>query len=191
MASAGNVARIVQLNGGRLIGKTRLQKSAYFLEALGIGFGFDFDYHHYGPYSEELAQLGDDARSLGFLKEIWQTSQDGAEYAILTDTGSYKDKEEAIDKDRRRVLGLLRDFSAVELELAATAHFLMQREHSDQAWIETRERKFSKISEERLARAKKLFIPWIGFTDLLLHPSTKEHYLSRQQQFQLWVQMRA
>ena len=141
MANAWSVARIIQLNGGRLIGKTRLQKSAYFLEAFGMGFGFDFEYHHYGPYSEELAQLGDDAQALGFLKEFWQTSQDGAEYAIFTDTGSYKGDEEAIDQKRRKALRLLRDYSAVELEVAATAHFLARNGYPDRAWIETCERK--------------------------------------------------
>ena len=38
-----------------LVGRTRFQKTAYFLEAAGVGYGFDFSYHYYGPYSEELA----------------------------------------------------------------------------------------------------------------------------------------
>lgn len=156
MASAQNVVHIVQLNGGRLIGKTRLQKSAYFLEAFGIGFGFNFEYHHYGPYSEELAQLADDARALGFLNEEWYTSQDGAKYAAFFDTGKSKDDEEPVDQKRRNVLRLLGGYSAVELELAATAHFLMGKGYSDRAWTETRERKALKISADRLARAKKL-----------------------------------
>jgi len=156
MANPWNVARIVQLNGGRLIGKTRLQKSAYFMEYLGIGFGFDFEYHHYGPYSEELAQLGDDAQALGLLSESWQTSQDGAEYAIFIDTGAYKGNEEAIDQKRRSALQLLKDYSAVELELAATALFFQHKGYSDRSWTETCERKPSKISINRVTRAKKL-----------------------------------
>jgi uncharacterized protein YwgA len=62
MADVNTVRRIVKLNGGRLTGKTRLQKSAYFLESYDVGFGLEFEYHHYGPYSEELASLAEDAR---------------------------------------------------------------------------------------------------------------------------------
>jgi uncharacterized protein YwgA len=156
MVTARDVARVVQLNGRRVIGKTRFQKSVYFLEALGIGFGFEFEYHHYGPYSEELAQLTDDARALGLLNEDWQTSQDGADYAIFSDTGAWKADEEPIDQKRRETLRLLKEYSAVELELAATAHYLAHHGYSDRAWIETRERKSSKISPDRLARAQKL-----------------------------------
>ena len=39
MARAVDVARLVHLNGGHLVGKTRLQKSTYFLEAMEAGFG--------------------------------------------------------------------------------------------------------------------------------------------------------
>jgi len=153
MANPGDVARVVQLNGRRLIGKTRLQKSVYFLEVLRIGFGFEFEYHHYGPYSEELAQLTDDARVLGLLKEDWNTSQDGAEYAVFSDIGAWHADEKRMDQKRRETLTLLKEYAAVELELAATAHFLGD---SDRAWAETRERKASKISDNRVARAKTL-----------------------------------
>jgi uncharacterized protein len=156
MANPGDVARVVQLNGRRLIGKTRLQKSVYFLEALGVGFGFEFEYHHYGPYSEELAQFTDDARVLGLLKEDWHTSQDGAEYAVFSDTGAWQAGEKSIDQKRRETLTLLKEYSAVELELAATAHFFQQKGDTDRAWAETRERKASKISDSRVARAKTL-----------------------------------
>jgi hypothetical protein len=49
MADTTDVVRLVRSNGGSLVGDTRLQKSAYFLEKLGAGFGFPFSYHHYGP----------------------------------------------------------------------------------------------------------------------------------------------
>jgi uncharacterized protein len=43
------VAELIALNGGEIIGKIRLQKIAYLLEAAGLGIGLDYDYHHYGP----------------------------------------------------------------------------------------------------------------------------------------------
>jgi len=49
MATVDNVIHLIRLNGGRVIGKTRLQKTAYLLESIGRGFSLEFDYHHYGP----------------------------------------------------------------------------------------------------------------------------------------------
>ena len=58
---AAFIAEIVTLNGGCLREKTRLQKTAYFLEANNLGYGFDFGYHYYGLYSEDVTIAVDDA----------------------------------------------------------------------------------------------------------------------------------
>jgi len=155
MADAETVARIVRLNGGRLVGKTRLQKSAYFLESLGIGFGLDFAYHHYGPYSEELEYLANDARALDLIHVDWHRSAEGAEYAIFVDT-SGRVITEPDDPERAAVLRVLSQFTATELELAATADFLARNGYGKAAWEETSRRKASKISRERIARAQVL-----------------------------------
>jgi uncharacterized protein YwgA len=157
MADIEAVPRIVQLNGGRLVGKTRLQKSAYFLESLGVGFDLDFEYHHYGPYSEELARLADDARALGLLDVDWGRTADGDEYAIYRSAvRQHFAENHRTDDPRRDVLRLLSEYSAIELELAATADFLEKNGYGSEAWKETRRRKASKISEERVIRAKQL-----------------------------------
>jgi len=156
MADIETVARIIRLSGGRLVGKTRLQKSAYLLESLGIGFDLDFEYHHYGPYSEELASLADDARALGFLDVEWKRTADGSEYAIYRDTGKNITTDSVVDDQRREVLRILGEYPAVELELAATADFLAKNGYGAMAWEETRRRKASKISQERVALAQEL-----------------------------------
>ena len=38
------------------------------------GLGLKFEYHYYGPYSEELASLAEDARDLQLMKIQWDTS---------------------------------------------------------------------------------------------------------------------
>ena len=40
------VAAILSAAGGRMIGRVRLQKTAYLLERLGLGSKFGFDYHY-------------------------------------------------------------------------------------------------------------------------------------------------
>ena len=46
-------ADIVRAAGGRVVGRTRLQKIGYLLELAGLGEGFPYAYRYYGPYSEE------------------------------------------------------------------------------------------------------------------------------------------
>src|SRR5438477_13135495 len=77
-------ANVIRDAGGRIVGKTRLQKIAYFLEVAGLGEGFAFGYRHYGPYSEELnlaLQLGD---LMGVLKEQEREASWGGRYSIFT-----------------------------------------------------------------------------------------------------------
>lgn len=157
MADASDVARLVHLNGGQLIGKTRLQKSAYFLDAHGAGFGFDFDYHRFGPYSEELTNATDDAKALHLLEEDWKESQSGVRYAIFH-TQSFIPKEQELDERRRQILRVLKGYSAIEVELAATADFLKKNGYADDPWIETQRRKTSKVNPARLESSKRLLV---------------------------------
>ena len=70
MASlAEEAAAIVRDAGGQVVGRTRLQKIAFVLEAAGLGSSFPFRYKHYGPYSDLLAEASDNARILGYLCE--------------------------------------------------------------------------------------------------------------------------
>jgi len=61
-----------------------------------------------------------------------------------------------MDDDRQAALRILARFTAVELELAATADFLSKHGYGDDAWTEMQRRKASKMSPERLARARQL-----------------------------------
>jgi uncharacterized protein len=156
MTQASDVAHLILLNGGRLVGKTRLQKSAYFLEAKGVGFGFDFSYHHFGPYSEELSNSADDAIALKLIDIDWKTSQAGARYAIFRVGEAPSDGNGAQDDKRKKILDVLSKYSAVELELAATADFFERTALAADAWAETKRRKSGKLSGERLHRSKQL-----------------------------------
>lgn len=148
------IARVVSLNGGALVGKTRLQKSIYFMEALGVGFGFDFDYHHYGPYSEEVSDSASMAQIVGLLNVRSEIGSYGVPYAVYNTDKDFIPEE----PDRRRVniLNTLKQFDSISVELAATAHFLYSHGYEEGAWEETAARKASKASEDRLAKAKSL-----------------------------------
>lgn len=147
------VAELISLNGGRLVGRTRLQKSVYLLQARGIDLGFDFDYHHYGPYSEELANAARDAEALGLVGVEWKNAY-GNEYAIFQSNVAVSDFPK-FDK-ASEVLRVLSKYDATVLELAATADFLEKNGYGHDAWDETRRRKASKITPQRLEQSKSL-----------------------------------
>jgi uncharacterized protein len=155
MVNAASVADLIRLNGGELVGKTRLQKSAYFLEIKGAGFGFDFSYHHFGPYSEELSDCVDDAKALDFIDINWKRTQAGMSYAVFQCKQSTALVDEK-DPYRQCVLSILKKYSAVELELAATANFLQHNGYESDPWAETRRRKASKVNDDRLTKSKQL-----------------------------------
>ena len=149
-----NIAKVLLLNGRQLIGKTRLQKTVYFLEAMEAGFGFDFDYYHYGPYSEELSIASDDAVALGAIEIEWKASQRLQAYAVFRT--ELDCPGEALDAKRKAILEVLDRYDSVSLELAATADFLKRTGEYEDSWIETRNRKTTKATAERMERAKKL-----------------------------------
>lgn len=153
--SADHVAKVIHLNGGKIVGKTRFQKTVYFLEEFGGGFGFDFDYHHYGPYSEELSLLMNDAEALNLCSVQWDATTSGTRYAVFN-----SDKEdflnESQDNRRKAILETLNDYDSVTLELAATADFLRKFELQENEWEETARRKPKKASQERIEKAKRL-----------------------------------
>jgi uncharacterized protein len=152
MTMAENVRDIISTNGGRLVGKTRLQKSDYILEAAGLGYGFEFSYHYYGPYSEDLAVAAADAEALGLIEVTSEVSQIGSSYAIYVAQGVPYE----MNTRRREILNILNGYGAITLELAATAHFLAQNGYREDPWGETRRRKSVKASPDRIANAKRL-----------------------------------
>ncbi len=145
------VVQIVSDSGGRVVGRTKLQKIAYLLEATGLGEGFSFEYRHYGPYSEELSSAARSARILNVLREEEHPTSWGGFYSIYTVSA-----ETNGDTVRSQVAKVAAGADSIELELAATAAFLAS-EGSTDPWGETAKRKPEKASTIRLVGAKNLY----------------------------------
>lgn len=147
------VADIVRDAGGRIVGRTRLQKISYLLELAGLGEGFNFEYRHYGPYSEELAQAADNAASLSLIREEELPASWGGLYSIYTINSA---SQSGGDPSRLQLAREAVSADPIELELAATAAFLAASGASD-PWRETARRKAEKAQQGRLANAKALY----------------------------------
>ena len=74
------IAGIIRDAGGRIVGRTRLQKVSYLLEVAGVGEGFTFEYRRYGPYSEDIAVATRTATLLGIIDE----KEDPASWGAIT-----------------------------------------------------------------------------------------------------------
>lgn len=143
-------AEIIAAAGGRLVGRTRLQKLAYLMELAGLGEGFDFSYRHYGPYSEELFLATRNATLVGLIHEEEHPASWGGSYSVYT-----TDLAES-NPLRLEFARIASEANAVELELAATAACLATDGYSD-PWSETAVRKPDKAADGRLEKAKTLY----------------------------------
>ena len=158
------VAGLVALNGGDLVGRTRLQKQTYLLDRCGANFGLRFTYHHYGPYSFELAGGCVDAEAEGWVRIEERAGRHGVPYAIFTSTGDGAPPNFLGELSAARVRSLLeemRGVSDIVLELAATVVFLRDEwsyygKGKTGAVEETKARKSLKATEGRIGEALDL-----------------------------------
>lgn len=153
---ASDVQRIADLirdAGGRIVGRTRLQKLAYLLEITGIGAGFRFEYRHYGPYYEQLALAAQNASLLGLIREEEHSTNWGGFYSIYTATGVSGLPQ---DSPRLRLARQAIAADPVQLELAATAAFLAI-EGLAEPWETTAKLKPEKSQGDNLSKAKALY----------------------------------
>ena len=150
-----SAVNIVQLNGGKIVGKTRLQKTFYFLEIYNLGLGLDFQYHHYGPYSEELSLAIDDALALKELSLEWKIGTN-APYAVFSATAQHAEEKSPLNDNRAKILSVLDNYDSISLELAATADFLSRVGYEADPWSETKIRKSTKATDDKVEKAKRL-----------------------------------
>ncbi|MDE0521093.1 MAG: hypothetical protein OXH79_03955 [Boseongicola sp.] len=157
MDLAEYAAAVVDIAGGQVVGKTRLQKIVYLLEAKGLGCDLDFDYHNFGPYSADLAFAVHDAEALGYLSTDEKRGYHEVPYTIFTaNPESPKFEENDRRPERMDAVKVMENCSAVVLELAATAVYLKDNGYANSAWEEVRRRKGIKASSARLSAAKEL-----------------------------------
>ncbi len=155
-----DVPSLVVAAGGELVGKIRLQKVVYLLDQMGLGSGFAYEYHHYGPYSEELAEQVEDDVVLGFLNaEQRRRVSDGVPYVAYraNEPGCGERLDSHLSNERIRwARAEMQQRSATVLELAATMHWLAVTEVFADWRAELARRKGSKTEGGRDRQAMEL-----------------------------------
>jgi hypothetical protein len=137
-----------------VIGRTRLQKTIWLLQRLGLPTDYSYSLHFYGPYSEEIkADIGLTER-FGIVAETPRAAFDGTEYFVLTAnaSASLPDVEPF-----REHLQLMANEDAPVLELAATYDAFRKMGLGSESAIESlRAKKGEKCASGREARALDL-----------------------------------
>jgi uncharacterized protein YwgA len=155
-----DVPSLVVAAGGELVGKIRLQKVVYLLDQMGLDSGFAYEYHHYGPYSEDLAERVEDDVVFGHLVAQQRRRQsDGVPYVVYrADAAGEGDALDAnMPADEvRSALAEMQGRSATVLELAATMHWLAVTEGYSDWSAELVRRKGPKTLNGRVEEAFNL-----------------------------------
>ncbi len=148
------VVELVAANGGEIVGKTRLQKTVYLLDACGLGSGFEFEYHNYGPFSSDLAFETDASVATGLLKPEERRGFHEVPYVVYRTDAEPPTRIGALDAEVvLEKLGVLKGYSAIVLELAATIQYFRDLGDSDKINDRVRQLKPLKATPERLQKA--------------------------------------
>lgn len=150
------VAKIISFNGGEIVGKTRLQKIFYLLDEKELVTSLDFDYHNYGPFSVDLAFATDDAVALGYLEQEVRQGYHAVSYTVYRLVQKINTTDDTNSRNIAEALKTMSRFSALVLELAATARFLQKHGYETDFWDEVRKRKPGKASDSRIQKAREL-----------------------------------
>jgi hypothetical protein len=146
------VAKIIADAGGEVVGRTKLQKTAFLLSLAGLDDAFRFGYKYYGPFSEGLAAAAELAAAFDVIAEDRQPTSWGGTYSVYRSPA----KPSGEGGDRSALARAAAAADAVILELAATAAYLEQEGRPD-PWGETVRRKPDKAGDGRLGKAKTLY----------------------------------
>src|SRR5215471_7421463 len=117
-----NIPSLINAAGGEVVGKVRLQKLVYLLDQLGLESGFPFSYHHYGPYSEELADAVEDEVIFHHIDVDMRRRSDGVPFFVFK--ACARATAATFPTDIMSALRMMQSRTAIVLELAATIHWL-------------------------------------------------------------------
>ena len=126
---------------GDMRGKTLLQKRIYFLSVM-LDIDMGYEAHYYGPYSEKVAGLNSELKSLRYVSEAssaWGYDQRGFEMAQhdfkLTELGARLadrkvEGQASLWTEIERAAGIVRkagDLDYMELSIAAKAYYVLNK----------------------------------------------------------------
>jgi uncharacterized protein YwgA len=150
-----DIPSLISAAGGEVVGKVRLQKLVYLLDQLGLESDFSFSYHHYGPYSEDLADAVEEDVIFRRVGIETRRRGDGVPFFVFR-AQSHSGPTTAFSPKIVSAIKAMQSRSAMVLELAATIHWLAFVESLDSWHEELVKRKGAKTEQGRSDDALRL-----------------------------------
>jgi hypothetical protein len=152
------LVQIIALEGGTVVGKTRLQKMLYLLDQCGLNSGCRYDYRHFGPFSTQIAESAEDVCELNILRYEEKPGFHAVPYGVYQLAKKIEVADEIGSLPRFVVeekLAIMRGYTAIDLELAATLKYL--RNTGMKNPVEAlKDLKPAKSTPDRLRKAQEL-----------------------------------
>jgi uncharacterized protein YwgA len=121
-------------HGNGYLGRTAMQKLAYFSQATGVPIPCSFEIYNYGPYSDQVTFAVDSLLADEVICDCSNNSTVYSNYQMADpDPKFHAEFEQRIQPFRRQIDMVVRSlgqFKPQQLELIATLHFLANRQKS-------------------------------------------------------------
>lgn len=116
---------------GQYLGRTAMQKLAYFAKALDVPIPCSFGIYTYGPYSDTITFSVESLLADEVLVD-WSTNQKYSNYRTGSNSAellrAYAEEVEPYDDSINSIVETLGKFDPSDLELIATLHFVARRQ---------------------------------------------------------------
>ncbi len=119
MDNMKKILALIKACGGKIQGRTKLQKLVYILKNHGVDFDENFKYHHYGPYSFNLQLEITELVDCGLLKEAGSTP-----YIYELESQAAKEVDNSFLAEKKELIDFLNKQDYQILELVATIYYL-------------------------------------------------------------------
>jgi uncharacterized protein len=120
-------------HGNSYLGRTAMQKLAYFSQATGVPIPCSFEIYNYGPYSDQVTFAVDSLLADEVISDC-SSSPSYSNYRMLAQDPKFPiEFEKRIQPFRKQVQTVVKTlgkFKPQQLELIATLHFLANRQKS-------------------------------------------------------------
>jgi uncharacterized protein YwgA len=115
---------------GHYLGRTAMQKLAYFSQSLGVPIPCSFEIYNFGPYSDTVTFNVESMLADDILKDV-SSNQKYSNYRLKSQYPQFEASiSESVAPHRKtieRVVNVLGKFDAGQLEVLATVHFIAKK----------------------------------------------------------------